>query len=546
METVTNANVKTLSMVKLGSNYYALRDTSAVHKGDLENSNQPVTAEKLAESYLLACYEKLSDAVADINAQTLGQRETAEEDRKKIAVYTDYAGKTAVVLLSDVEETTVVNVEKDIILKLNGKRLLLTASGSKLSFGAGVTEAVIDGRVSGSQICKEIAVESSVTEMVVESYAANCKLLGGTYTISLYKSTKASGVLAPRGQSFYVEGCDISALQSSGSGNMYGTMILGPMVLKKCRINCENVNSVAYAVRSNNVENATVEIEDCTLRAYSHTNRAVSFYSNGEESGVHNSVLMAESEAVSRVSGDQYATAICQRGGEMTVTNCKLQAKAANCLARCFDNGENCVAGMTDPLCFADSTSGESGTKYAVGILNKGNLTLENCSVYGTHTGMQLYPNSQTSVTGGIFEGVCHGGIYFSNQNGGALVQDAKISNARYRGSFKTSFAYGDSQYYAAGLYVGNADDETVSNTAVYLDNCEISGSTGNAIVLRGTGGEQNNAIYMSNCTVTGGTIRMDNETHKVYAGKGCDIQAAVERPVCLVETDAVYVSIPA
>ena len=170
------------------------------------------------------------------------------------------------------------------------------------------------------------------------------------------------------------------------------------------------------------------------------------------------------------------------------------------------------------------------------------NLTLENSTVYGTHSGMQLNPNSQTQVTGGVYEGVCHGGIYFSNMGGSALVQDAKISNARYRGDYKNCFDYDSGLYHNAGLYVGGINADGI---AAYLENCNINGSTGNAMVFSSTEGAQNSALYLSNCHVTGGSIRIDDDSHKLYIGKACHVEPTSNRPNCVLETAEVYWCMP-
>ncbi len=346
------------------------------------------------------------------------------------------------------------------------------------------------------------------------------------------------------------------------------------MALRDCTVSCTSAQGVAYGLRTTASTGITTA-EHCRISSVSQENAAYGVYADNGIHTVRDCQVTAVSYAASTLSYSVAAvlmahSAADQEETRLTVENCRISASAANTIvnglklmdgkAKVTDcrihadsqfsyafavyNQTAAVTEMADTHCFADAASGETNSPYSQGIQNAGTLTLLNCSAYGTHCGMQLWPASVTHCTGGGFEGVGHGGIYFSHLGGSAFIQDAGIQNARYRGSFKGSFSYG-SQYHTAGLYVGNAGDTTVSNTSAYLDNCRIDGSTGSAIVLRGTGGETNNAIYLSNCDVTGSDIRIDSDTHRLYIGKACHVAPAADRPGCVTETDALYLSIP-
>lgn len=569
MEVLNDVNVKTISMVKLGANYYALKDEDAVRKSVLWEPEKALTKDMLKAYYQPSFYETLSAAALDINAETVGTGVATDAEQENVAVYTDENGSTVVVLLADVAENAAVTLEKDMHLRLNGKVLSFGSSGTYLKIDTTVSEGVIDGRVPGSMVVKTVAQETAVMERLLDLRAANSRVLGGAYQLNLANSSAASLAVMVRNGHFSGENCTIQATQNAGSGNLYGIAAYSPLSLQGCTVTCQCAGGLSRGVEvKEDVQNAC--ICDCVIRAESITNTAVGFYPLCQNAVVRNSQILASNTGNSADNEVGKSTAIQQYADKLTVENCRLisssekthtnciyayqgeyriynteiRASSAENYAYALQNQPDAKGYIQDCICFADATSGETNASYAVGVLNYGKMTLENCSAYGTHSGMQLWPNSHTHVTGGTFEGVGHGGIYFSNMGGTAFIQNAKILNARYCGDFKSTFDY-ENQYHIAGMYIGNAENTVVSNAAVYLDNCLIDGSTGNAVVLRGTGGEQNNAIYMSNCEVTGGTIRIDGNTHKLYVGKACDVVSSSTKPECVVQTDAVYTGAP-
>ena len=154
-------------------------------------------------------------------------------------------------------------------------------------------------------------------------------------------------------------------------------------------------------------------------------------------------------------------------------------------------------------------------------------------------------------INGGTYKGVGHGGIYFSKPNSSCYIENATLSSAKYDGEFKKDYRYfteengvvTHEQYDETGFYVG--DSASVCNTSVYLDNCKIVSGRQGAFVLRGTSNEQNNSVYMSNCTVVGEnkTVRVDNNTHKVFLGFRNNITTEnVSLPEVVTNTREVYI----
>lgn len=170
------------------------------------------------------------------------------------------------------------------------------------------------------------------------------------------------------------------------------------------------------------------------------------------------------------------------------------------------------------------------------GIENTGSLTLNNCYIFGTHSGLSnkgiLY------VNGGTYEGYGHGGIYFSGENTASYVRNAIVRDCDMPNGYTAT-----ANRNGAGFYIGGY--ATANNNNIYMDNCDVYGnSKGQIIVLRGSSGEQNNSLYMSNSTIPeGAKIRIGNDTHKLYIGRGNNFTAEnTDRPGAVIVTNEVYV----
>ena len=569
MEILDNVRVDTISMVKLGSKYYALKDEDAVRKSQLWEPEQAVTGELLKAYYQTSFYESLGAAVADVNAQTVGSGVTEDAESENVAVYTDEKGSTVVTLLADLTEPASVIFTKDAILRLNGKVLTFTESGTHLKFAETVSEAWIDGRVPGSRVVKSVAEETAAAERVLDMRAGSSRILGGKYQLNLANNSAASLALMVRNTQFYGEGFEIEATQNAGSGNLYTIMAYSPLKLQGCTVKCHTVGGIARCVETN-ADSQEVYINDCDFLAESLENTAVSFYPLCHNAVVRNSRIRAKRMGNSTENASSKATAIQQYADKLTVENCQLSASSVKKHTNCIyayrgeywiinteiraESAENYAYGvenlaaasgyLQDCVCFADATSGFTDSLCSTGVLNYGSLTLKNCSAYGTHSGMQLLPGSHTHATGGTFEGVGHGGIYFSHAGGSAFIQDAEIKNVKYRGAYKTTYEYLN-QYGVAAMYIGSVDGN--GGISVYMDNCGIDGSGPFAngaepIRFRDSENEQNNAVYMSNCTVMGdGNIRFGNSSHRLYHGLSNRILTESNMAECLVQTSSVY-----
>ena len=184
-------------------------------------------------------------------------------------------------------------------------------------------------------------------------------------------------------------------------------------------------------------------------------------------------------------------------------------------------------------------SSGDNYTSYSQGVSNLGTLTINDCYVLGTHSGLQNH--GTLYVNGGTFESYGHGGIYFSGEGTTAYVRNATLNDVL---TMPEGWE-GTSQHNGAGFYIGGYAGR--DNISVYMDNCKIYGSA-NQIVLRGSSGEKNNTLYISNSNIydlDGNTlsVRIDNDTHKLYLGTGNNFTADnTTRPSAVIATTETYI----
>jgi hypothetical protein len=219
----------------------------------------------------------------------------------------------------------------------------------------------------------------------------------------------------------------------------------------------------------------------------------------------------------------------------------------AICDMTTIDNGEvvgvSNDGGTTITNCNirAYSNYHKDGAGYSVssqGVGNKGTLTINDCYVLGTHSGLSNY--GTLYVNGGTYEGYGHGGIYFSGTGTTSYVRNATLKDSLTMPDGYTA----TSQRNGAGFYIGGT---TGNNIKVYMDNCKIYG-TASQIVLRGSSNEKNNTLKISNSDLydlNGDylSVRIDNDTHKLYIGKGCNFTAEnTTLPSAVIATDEVYV----
>ena len=189
----------------------------------------------------------------------------------------------------------------------------------------------------------------------------------------------------------------------------------------------------------------------------------------------------------------------------------------------------------------------DGSASLSYGVQQTGNLSLINCDVKGTHSGLQLNRDSSGSlyINGGSFESYGHGGLYLVGDG----TNEIYIENATFKEcSMPDGYTVtGDGGTNGTGLYIGNK-----SNLSVYMNNCNIYGSV-QPIVLRDEGGVEGVSLYISNSKINKDSsrgIRVDNNTYRIYMGVGNNFDsndlwihfiAEEDLSTVVVATDGVY-----
>lgn len=424
-------------------------------------------------------YSNLSSAVADINNGVMDNA-LAGIDSAKVAVGKADNGATTVTLLDDVTESVLIEVNKDIVLVLNGHTLSFNTIGAFLQFAQG-TDCKVSGEVANSAIVKNIDNTDTTYGYVVKSYGKRLLIHGGRYSAS----GDIRRICAVFSDATYTEVLDAEisvtttnkASNSNGVGIMVNTAREGFM--KGCKVSVHG-SSTADGIYLRN--DSTCVIEDCDC-----------------------STVTVPDEAVT--SGKAYAVIVLA----------------------------NATVKLTDSNIFADGPGDDAGETVSMGISNSGTVFCKNTNVTGTQCGVSnsgcLY------VSGGTFTGYSHGGFYLSDcttegLQGAAYINDATIRCGSYTGEFTDIFA-GDTVSILGGMYIGSG-----SNITAYLDGCSINddNATDYGVIVRATSGETNNHLYISNSTI-GGYCRVDSDAVELNLGHGVTLLAGIAHP------DATYAS---
>ena len=215
-------------------------------------------------------------------------------------------------------------------------------------------------------------------------------------------------------------------------------------------------------------------------------------------------------------NGGTLAGILVEEGGSAVVSNSDIEVTSLDGLkSDGIRNYGTMTLTNTNVAAYANYTANAAHTDYATstrGISNDGTMTLKNCYVYGTHSGIRSV--GTLYIDGGIYEGYGHGGIYFAGTDTTSYVKNATITYADMKNGYDDGIAGTNN----AGLYIGGAN-----NVVVYMDSCKLSGPM-YPMVLRSSGGESNNALYISNSNINEDRTRYprnDGSTNKIYIGVG-------------------------
>ena len=221
------------------------------------------------------------------------------------------------------------------------------------------------------------------------------------------------------------------------------------------------------------------------------------------------------------------------------ITNCKIYIYA--------DKGENDGVHVQEAYAvtisdseiktyshYKSKTNTDTGTNHysvsATGIKQSGTgvVTLNNCYVMGTHSGVETC--GTLYVNGGIYEGYGHGGFYVQGRNATTYIRNAIIRECDMPEGYET-----DIYSNRTGAYFGYNNGITV-----YVDNCGFVGQTWPFVIK---GGSEATTVYVSNSTIDGGSIRIDTDSHRLYIGAGNNFTAEnTQRPTSVITTDETYI----
>lgn len=197
------------------------------------------------------------------------------------------------------------------------------------------------------------------------------------------------------------------------------------------------------------------------------------------------------------------------------IDNSNIEAYTQDGSAYAVFNGDSTEIKDSTLIAFSNYMSDSNGfTQCAMGCYSDGFLILTNCNISGIHSGVNSC--GDLIVNGGIYSGYGHGGIYFTGINNTSYVSNAIINEIDMPDGYVT---YGPIST-NAGCYIGGG--ERNDNLSVFMDGCTIN-ATKHAMVLRGTSDEKNNSLYVSNTIINVQSVRIDNNTHKLYIGQNCN-----------------------
>lgn len=451
-------------------------------------------------------YSNLSTAITDIN-NGVASNALKATTTAKVKVFTAENGRLTVMLLADISESAQITINKDIDLVLNGKILTFTTAAAYIDIATNIV-CNIYGEAPASAIVKICEGTEQSTVRLISISTGELRILGGRYAvenvgkIATTLNIKGTAKVAADGCEIYCSsvgetvGSCARSVQSTSSELIEfrnskiisnagyqsdGFMVLSPMTVKNCAIICDGHLVFGVCVDASTKPNTPITLENCNITATTHDMSPKNSADNGSAKGAHLS------------------------GGAVKMLNCKVVADAYN-----DGPDETCSTGIrVDRTC---------------------TCFINSCYVFGTHSAVANGASGKLYVSGGTFTGHSHGGFYFTHgENGEAFVKDAIIRCGNYEGIFGEYFLDGNTvdNTPLAGFYIatpGNA--ATTNGSAVYLDGCTIGYPDKPAFVLRGTSGEQNCTVNISNSNIVDDAtpIRVDNETHKLNVGVGCNI----------------------
>ena len=447
-------------------------------------------------------YSKFSLAVNDVNNNEIGVNADVDRPDAVAGIYTEDGEAPTVVLFKDAEETATVNLKADMNINLAGNTLNFTNVNKGLLSDNGGRTIVIDGRIDGSEIS---AVGTGST-------GARCIEIMGMDSLNIE---------------------DAKLTANTDAGAAVGLFDRGDTMINNIDVQTSSNSGMSVAIATAG-ENAAITINDSVLNSQSQTGTVSTGLLQQGNAIVSNCKMMCISKGntVNTIQvGNGTTIAIA------TISNCDVYSNSAQ-----ESNGitiaTKSTAYIDNSLVYSDSpykVSDNSKNSVGIGINPEATGIITNCNIKGTHSG--IANRGTLYIDGGTYQGWGHGGIYFGNSGKNAYVKNANVGQWDYDGEYDTSAM---SVNNGAAMYIGGYAG--ADNINVYMNNCKLT-ALRQCIVLRDTDGEKNNTLYISNSTINTHDIRIDNTTHKLYIGKGCnfDVNSVASNKSAVTQTNEVY-----
>ncbi len=462
-------------------------------------------------------YGSLENAIADANNNTTANALSDVSGAKAKIEVKEKDGGYIVKPMADCNIAATQTLSGNYIFDANGKTVSL-ASGACLSLsGADITFRDSEN----GKIIKDVTSETE--ERLIEIASASTapsivRFINGNYIVKKNGSVGLASVYMMGGGltqvcSINIEGGNFSVESNSLSNATTGLQLRGNINISKAKINVKNTNSAATKASTGIfLLDATGQINNCKIEScgsysYSIMDAAPTFIQDVSISGGTYTAITENKRAaafwgINKITGADIKAVAYNKNNEGTASSYGIV---------CTNKSKEYVIKNCNIL--ADYKLEELGGSVAQGIsiANGVNAKIMNCRVRATREGIST-SGDNTTIIGGTYEGIQHGGAYFSCKK--AIVKDATFKKWNYNGQFNKNYYYS----YNSAFYMGY----TKFDVNVFMNNCKLENAK-NA-VCSSNYGYKNAYLYASNTTFDNlridGTNNLGNKGH-VYLGKG-------------------------
>ena len=480
-------------------------------------------------------YGSLENAIADANNNATANALSDVAGAKAKIEVKEKDGGYIIKPIADCNIAATQTLSGNYIFDTNGKTVSL-ASGACLSLsGADITFRDSEN----GKIIKDVT--SEVEERLIEISSAstapsNVRFINGNYVV---KKNGSAGLA-----SAYIMGGGLTQVCSVniGGGNFSvesncldnattGLQLRGNVNISKAKINVKNTNLDATKASTGIILlDTTGQINNCNINVYGGSMaQAVSagyasYPSTVSLSGGNYTTVTENKRAytiygINKITGADIKAIAYNKNNEYTALPCGIY---------CYNNNKEYE--IKDCNILSDykleESSGSKGCGIAIG--NEVNAKILNCKVRGTREGISTSGDNIT-IIGGTYEGIQHGGAYFSCKK--AIVKDATFKKWDYNGQFNKNYYYS----YNSAFYMGY----TKFDVNIFMDNCKIENAK-NA-VLSANYNYKNTYLYVSNTSFD--NVRIDGANTggykgHLYLGKGATYKTTSKNGTSLGDLD--------